>query len=115
MEKLTHQKILKFVKTLRKAPPELLTNFVWLAPRLDAWREKAVTHWGTILANQAEKLIARIWKLRQLIINGKTGFKKSLMQAQETLSVLINNDDEVDLNLAGEFNEIFNSIPRTSS
>lgn len=115
MEKLTHEKIIKFVKTLRKAQPELLTNLVWLAPRLDAWREKAVSKWGTILAEQAEKLIARIWKLRQLIINGETKLKKYLQDAQETLSVLINDDDEVGMNLAEEFNEIFNSIPRTSS
>ena len=97
-----------------------MTQLKWLAPLLAAWQEKARhacvarQHWGAILAEQAQKLIARIWKLRQLVINGYAGWKKTILDLEETLS-LLTDQDETGMQLCQLLMENLDSVPRASS
>ncbi|MGB0388222.1 MAG: hypothetical protein ACPGWR_25670 [Ardenticatenaceae bacterium] len=115
MEKLTHPKIKTQAKTLRKAfdDDQLLTHLVWLTPLCGAWREKAAHHWGTILAEQAEKVIARTWKLRQLVINGYKIWKEALAESEETLQLLYQN--EASKQLVEQLFADLDGCPRASS
>ena len=115
MEKLTHPKIKTQANTLRKAfdDDQLLTHLVWLAPLCAAWRERAARHWGTILAEQAEKVIARTWKLRQLVINGHNIWKDALAESEEMLQLLYQN--EASKQLVQQLFADLDACPRASS
>lgn len=90
MCELQIDEIKSFYTSLKKAfdNQQLLTHLTWIAPLVASWREKAVLHWGPILAREAENIIARHWKLSQLLINGHKGWQEAYDKNQESLKLL---------------------------
>ncbi len=93
---------------------ELLTHLLWIAPLVVTWREKADSHWGPILADEAEKTIARHWKLGQLLINGHKGWQEAYDDSREDLKLLCNQNPESEELVRLLFSNL-DASPRASS
>ena len=90
MKKVEISDIKSFCTSFSKAAHDgqLLTHLLWVAPLLANWREKANLHWGEVLAAEAERAIARHWKLGQLLINGHTNWQEAYDRSKEHLKLL---------------------------
>ncbi len=90
MKELKIADIKSFYTSFSKAfnDGQLLTHLLWIAPLVANWLDAANLHWGENLANEAEKLIARHWKLGQLLINGHKVWQEAYDQSREDLKLL---------------------------
>jgi hypothetical protein len=116
MKKLEIADIKSFYTSFRKAfdDEQLLTHLVWVAPLLASWREKADLHWGPTLAGEAEKVIARHWKLGQLLINGHKDWQEAYDESTEDLKLLCHQNPESE-ELARLLFSSLDASPRASS
>jgi len=116
MEKLEIDEIKRFCTTFKEAfeKGQLLTHLEWVAPLVSNWREKADLHWGEHLASEAELIIARHWKLGQLLINGYKEWKEAYKSSQESLELLCSQNSE-SKELVDLLWQDLNASPRASS
>ena len=116
MKKLEISDIKSFYTSFSKAfkDGELLTHLLWVAPEGASWREKANLHWGPILASQAEKIMARHWKLGQLLINGHKSWQEAYDESREDLKLLCHQNAKSE-ELAQLLFSNLDASPRASS
>jgi hypothetical protein len=115
MERIEHQRVKKFTKTLRNHQPQLLTFLTWT--------EKALTDYDTRLTvfipdadtrRQFIRAIARSWQLDQAVINGHRQWKAEAANAAVSIkSITDTHPDLADFALS--LHQILNASGRTSS
>lgn len=72
MQTIDQPSVRTFVRSLRRFRPQLLTYLTWLAELLGPWRER-LAHLipAGDLRISYERAMARVWRLRQGVINGQ--------------------------------------------
>lgn len=86
LEDIEHPKVQKWVKTLRRHQPQLLTSLDWLATTLADFLPDLVRQLPHPVRQRAFcRTVARHWRLTQALINGHTHFTSLAHQAQADL------------------------------
>ena len=89
MQAIDHPSVQAFVRSLRRFRPQLLTYLTWLAQLLGPWRQRlaqAVPDIGR--QTFYERAMARVWRLRQGVINGQH-WQRLADEAQARLDLLL--------------------------
>jgi hypothetical protein len=89
LQALDHPSVRTFVRTLRRFRPQLLTYLAWLAELLGPWRQRL----AQVLPEagpqtDAERAMARAWRLRQGVINGQH-WQRQVREADAWLDLLV--------------------------
>lgn len=114
MSLIDHPVVLKWVKSLRRHQPQLLTALDWLDTALQPFRHTLAK---TIPPKQRTcfmRTVARHWRLNQALINGHASFTHLAQQAHQALQLLI-ADDPQRHQLALSLLALFDGAARTSS
>jgi len=86
LESINHPKVTSWFKTLRNHQKQLLQYLEWLATSLNPYKDElAKTLRDPQGRTQFIRLVARIWRLRQAVINGSPHLKTSLHDSEQFL------------------------------
>jgi hypothetical protein len=113
MATLDHSAVQRWVKSLRRHQPQLLTSLDWLQTALQA----ADPLWHIIPVDQHHlflRTVARHWRLQQALINGHSSFAPLAQEAQRALHSLIAQDPQRQ-RLVDHLLSLFDGACRTSS
>jgi hypothetical protein len=86
LERIDHPKVQKWVKTLRRHHPQLLTSLDWLAASLTDFQPQLERQLPYSVRQRAFcRTVARHWRLTQALINGHHQFSTLAQQADADL------------------------------
>jgi hypothetical protein len=115
MARCTDSRILRFLKTLRKHQPRLLTFLTWLEQDLPAWRAELHHHLtDPKLALAFERSVAQHWSLQQKLIAGHAHWHSLADEAALLLAAWTEQDDVLAA-LAARLMALFDQAGHTNS
>jgi len=115
LERIDHPRVQKWVKTLRRHQPQLLTSLDWLAASLTDFRPQLARQLPHPLRQQAFcRTVARHWRLSQALINGHTRFSSLAQQAATDLQDWLTAQPHLQP-LADQLQTLLDAAGRTSS
>lgn len=114
MSHIDHDPVRKWVKTLRRHQPQLLTALDWLASALQPLVSQLAQSVAPDQQTSFMRTVARHWRLQQAIINGQASFTQQAQLAHNSLRLLI-ADDLKRHRLAHSLLALFDAAGRTSS
>ena len=115
LERIDHPRVQKWVKTLRRHQPQLLTSLDWLAASLTDFRPQLAQQLPHPLRQQAFcRTVARHWRLSQALINGHTRFSTLAQQAATDLQDWLTAQPHLQP-LADRLQTLLDAAGRTSS
>ena len=115
LERIDHPRVQKWVKTLRRHQPQLLTSLDWLAASLTDFRPQLARQLPHPLRQQAFcRTVARHWRLSQALINGHTRFSSLAQQAATDLQDWLTTQPHLQP-LADRLQTLLDAAGRTSS
>ena len=105
----------KWVKTLRRHQPQLLTSLDWLAATLTDFQPQLARQLPHPARQQAFcRTVARHWRLAQALINGHTQFRTLALQAEADLQDWLARQPHLQP-LADRLQALLDAAGRTSS
>lgn len=115
MAQIDQPRVQKWVKTLRRHQGQLLTSLDWLAGSLKPFQAQLAQVLPQPQLQQAFcRTVARVWRLRQALLNGHAQFQSQAQKAEATLQALW--ADLSDLSpLADRLLSLLDAACRTSS
>jgi hypothetical protein len=115
LERVDHPRVQKWVKTLRRHQPQLLTSLDWLAVSLTDFRPQLAQQLPHPLRQQAFcRTVARHWRLSQALINGHARFSSLAQQAATDLQDWLTAQPHLQP-LADQLQTFLDAAGRTSS
>jgi len=94
MEQIDHPKVKKWVKTMRKHQPQLLTAIGWLNSSLFPYYVQAKACLSPNEIPSFTRTVARHWRLKQAQINGHHTFKSTADDAHLDWLLLLDGDPQ---------------------
>jgi hypothetical protein len=105
----------QFVRSLRRYQDQLLTFLDWAAEMRQPYQHMLAAHIPDPAQQQVFiRTVARVWRLRQALINGHHSWKQQAAQAESRLDQLLHGD-ETRIALATYLMRILDSAGHTSS
>jgi hypothetical protein len=115
LESVDHERVAKWVRTLRRYQTQLLTCLDWLAAALTPYeQELARTLTGQPARTQFMRLVARTWRLQQALINGRTRLTSMAQKSEQALQAALAGSPSL-AHLAQRLTEILDGACRASS
>ncbi len=115
LEQIDHNRVQSWVRTLRRHQKELLTCLDWLAASLLPYeQEVAQTLPNPALRTQFMRGVARLWRLRQALINGHNHLRTLAQCDQDALTLAIGGCPIL-TKLAERLHQILDAACRASS
>lgn len=115
LEQIDHERVAKWVRTLRRYQTQLLTCLDWLAAALTPYeQELAQTLTGEPARTQFMRLVARTWRLRQALISGRTQLTSMAQKSEQALQTALAGSPSL-AHLAQRLTEILDGACRASS
>jgi len=115
LERINHPKVQKWVKTLRRHQPQLLTSLDWLAASLTDFQPQLERQLPHPLRQQAFcRTVARHWRLAQALLNGHAQFSSLAQQAEADLQDWLTRQPHLQP-LADRLQSLLDAAGRTSS
>jgi hypothetical protein len=115
LEQIDHDRIRKWVRTLRRHQKQLLTYLDWLATALAPYEHELAQTLTTPQARtQFMRQVARIWRLRQALISGHDHLRTTTQLAEQDLQTVIAGCPIL-THLAQRLTEILDAACRASS
>lgn len=112
---IEHPKVQKWVKTLRRHQPQLLTSLDWLAASLTDFQPQLARQLPHPARQQTFcRTVARHWRLAQALINGHAQFSPLARQAEADLLDWLTRQPHL-LPLADRLQALLDAAGRTSS
>jgi hypothetical protein len=115
LETIDQTDVQKWVKSLRSHQHQLLVWMEWLTPALTAWQER-LAH--LLPEAQARKefthLVARLWRSRQALINGHSGWRRFVQETTASLDACLLASPALQAS-AQQLSDILDAACRTSS
>ena len=113
--RIDHPKVQKWVKTLRRHQPQLLTSLDWLAASLTDFQPQLARQLPHPARQHAFcRTVARHWRLAQALINGHTQFSTLAQQAETDLQDWLARQPHLQP-LADQLQALLDAAGRTSS
>lgn len=115
MARIDQPRVQKWVKTLRRHQPQLLTSLDWLAGSLTPCQTQLAQLLPQPAQQQAfSRTVARYWRLRQALINGHSHFHPQARQAETALHALLADQPQLQP-VADHWLTLLDAACRTSS
>lgn len=115
LESVDHERVAKWVRTLRRYQTQLLTCLDWLASALTSYeQELAQTLTDNPARTQFMRLVARTWRLRQALISGHTQLTSMAQKSEQALQTALGGSPSL-VRLAQRLTKILDGACRASS
>jgi hypothetical protein len=115
LEQIEHDRVAKWVATLRRNQKKLLTYLDWLAAALAPYEHELAQSLTTSqAATQFMRQVARVWRLRQALISGHTHLCAATQKAEQDLETASGGCPTLAY-LAQRLTEILDAACRASS
>ena len=114
MNEIEYPPVQKWVKTLRNHQPQLLTSLDWLGTSLQPYRQQLAEVMQVEQRESFIRIVARLWRLQQALINGHSSFRLQAEEAKANLQSIIANDAQRQ-ELAEKLLNLLDAACRTSS
>lgn len=115
LEQIDHDRVRKWVRTLRRHQKQLLTYLDWLTTALAPYEHELAQTLTTPQARtQFMRQVARIWRLRQALISGHDHLRTTAQLAEQDLQTVIAGCPML-THLAQHLTEILDAACRASS
>jgi hypothetical protein len=114
MTAINQPRVQKWVKTLRRCQPQLLTALDWLETSLQPYREQLAEVVPDDQQESFMRIVARHWRLQQALINGHRSFRQQAQEAASAFESLMANDSQRQ-QMAEDLLDLLNAACRTSS
>jgi hypothetical protein len=92
MSDIEHPRVQKWVSTLRRHQPQLLTSLDWLKASLRPFRQQLAQLVPVEQQESFMRITARHWRLQQALINGHRAFAQQAQEAKAALQQLVAAD-----------------------
>jgi hypothetical protein len=90
LEQLDHERVAKWIRSLRRYQSELLTYLDWLDAALTAYRQDLAQILHTDQAQtQFIRHVARVWRLQQALFSGHSHLRNATQQAQQAVQTAL--------------------------
>lgn len=115
LEQIDHERVQEWVRTLRRHQHNLLTCLAWLADSLNPYEQALARVLPDAQARtQFMRRVAKVWRLRQALINGHSNLGTAAQIAQENLTLAIGGSPIL-TRLAQRLRELLDGACRASS
>lgn len=115
LEQIDHERVAKWIRSLRRYQTELLTYLDWLDAALTAYRQDLAQILHTDQAQtQFMRHVARVWRLQQALISGHSHLRNATQQSQQALQLALAESPRL-TQLAQRLRALLDGACRTSS
>lgn len=115
LETIDQADVQKWVKSLRSHQHQLLVWMEWLTPALTVWQERLAHLLPEPLAQKEFiRLVARLWRSRQALVNGHVGWRRFVQETSTSLDACLLASPALQES-AQQLSDILDAASRTTS